>query len=82
MTYKITANKGSSVTSPKALARIESTDGSRWAYSRARKMSTANGTYKIIISWVCKARINGKSVTVNGDAYECDAIKFVNAIPQ
>jgi hypothetical protein len=80
MTYKITANRGSSVTSPKALVRIESTDGSRWAYSRARKMSSANGTYVIVQSWVCKARVNGKAVTVNADAYESAARDFVKAI--
>ena len=78
ISYKVRTVKASPVTSPKALQRIESADGSRWAYSRARKIQLANGTYGIIDSWVCKARINGKAVTVKGDAYEKAAIEFVN----
>jgi|LakMenEpi03Aug12_release.lakeMendotaPanAssembly.Ray.scaffolds.fasta_scaffold721852_3 hypothetical protein len=78
MPYTTKTSRSSPVTSPKALSRIESADGSRWAYSRARKVCSANGTYVIVQSWVCKARVNGKAVTVNADAYESAAIEFVN----
>jgi len=80
MPYTVKTSRSSPVTSPKALSRIESADGSRWAYSRARKIQLGGGSYDIIESWVCKARIDGKTVTVSGDAYESAARDFVKAI--
>ena len=77
MPYTIKTLRSSPVTSPKACYRIESADGSRWAYSRARKVCSANGAYTIVQSWVCKARVHGKTVTVAGDAFESAAIKFI-----
>lgn len=65
--------------SSKTIERIESPDGSRWAYCRARKMSVGSGRYDIVQSWVVKARINGKVVTMNGDANEDTARKFVSS---
>jgi hypothetical protein len=80
MPYTVKTSRASPVTSPRALKRIQSEDGSRWAYSRARKVCSANGTYVIVQSWVCKARVNGKAVTVNADAYESAAREFVKEI--
>jgi len=80
MPYTAKTSRASPVTSPRALKRIQSEDGSRWAYSRARKLCSANGRFEIVESWVCKARVNGKAVTVNGDTYESAAREFVKAI--
>jgi hypothetical protein len=80
MPYSTKTSRASPVTSPKALNRIQSEDGSRWAYSRARKLCSTNGRYEIVQSWVCKACVNGKAVTVTGDAFESAAREFVKAI--
>ena len=61
-------------------ARIQSPDGLRWAYSRNRKQSIFDGRYIIVESWVCKARVNGKAVTVKSDVYASAAIEFIKAI--
>jgi len=57
--------------------RIESADGSRWAYARNRKLRLGGGNYSTVESWVIKHRVDGKVVTVHTDAYEAAARAFV-----
>jgi hypothetical protein len=76
--YTVRTLRGANAVSHKTVNRIESADGSRWAYSRMRKRSLGNRTYDIVESWVLKYRdADGKVQTEHGDAYEAHARQWV-----
>jgi hypothetical protein len=66
---------------PTTIERIQSADGSRWAYSRNRKRRLSGGCYDVVESWIIRQRVEGKVVTVSTDAFEKEAREFVGATP-
>lgn len=77
ISYKVATNRAKSSVSQDGSSRIESVDGSRWAYSRNRKMSLGGGRYDVVQSWVVRTNASGKAITVNSDATEKTAREFV-----
>ena len=77
MKIKVTTRRAPSVVAQVGNSRIESADGSRWAYSRNRKMSLGFGRYDIVKSWVVRTNASGKVVTVHGNTTEEAALEFV-----
>jgi hypothetical protein len=80
LNHKVSSPRAPSVVSQVGAGeRLVSADGLRWAISRNRKMSTGGGRFAIVTSWVLKHRVDGKAVTVHGDAYEEAALAWVQA---
>lgn len=77
ISYKVTTGRAPSSVSQVGTSRIESADGSRWAYSRNRKMSLGGGRFDVVQSWVIRTNSSGKAVTVHSDASEQAAREFV-----
>lgn len=77
---KVSTLRAQSNVCPKAIERIESADGMRWATSRAYKVSTGFGRYDIVVAWTLKQRVNGKIVTVSMHRSKDAADAFVASV--
>ncbi len=76
--YKVSTRRApSAVSQAGAGERLVSSDGSKWAISRNRKMSLGNRTFTVVTSWELKQRVDGKAVTRFSDRSEEAAREWV-----
>lgn len=75
--YATKHGRGPNACSHKAIERITSADGNRWAYKTLRKRQIAGRQYSIVEVWVIKERRDGRVITVHSGTCEQIARQFV-----